>query len=229
MQKILILTTTLLAGAAVAQTAQVAQPAPAPTAAQTPMAHPMGDKVMTRNEMTAKVREHFGQLDADKDGVITVEEAKQGHKKMAEHMRHGPDGARMMIHGGPNSDPNAAFDKLDANKDGAISRDEFAKAHEQRIERRIEIREQRKEGAKDGKEVRKHVMRMHGPGGFGGRMIVMADTDKDGKITLAEAEALALQHFDQMDANKDGQVTPEERRAGRKMIIKKVEEKKSGS
>ena len=60
-------------------------------------------------------------------------------------------------------------------------------------------------------------------------MIVMADTDKDGKITQAEAEAMALQHFDRMDSNKDGQVTPEERRAGRPMIIRHIEEKKSGS
>ena len=81
---------------------------------------------------------------------------------------------------------------------------------------------------KDGKEVRKHVMRMHGRGPFGAHMIVMADTDKDGKITQAEAEALALQHFDRMDTNKDGQVTREERRAARPMIIKHIEEKKEG-
>jgi hypothetical protein len=83
---------------------------------------------------------------------------------------------------------------------------------------------------KDGKQVRKHVMRMHPGGGFGGRMIVMADTNKDGQITQAEAEALALQHFDQMDANKDGTVTPEERRAGRRMMFeRKVEDKKTAS
>jgi Ca2+-binding EF-hand superfamily protein len=131
------------------------------------------------------------------------------------------------------ADPNAAFDRLDANKDGSISREEFAKAREERIERRIVMREEFKEGdksPKDGKEVRRHVGRGYGMGGFGGRMIVMADTNKDGQITLAEAEALALQHFDQMDANKDGQVTPEERRSGRHFIFKQMrEEKKSGS
>ena len=124
-------------------------------------------------------------------------------------------------------DPNAAFDRLDANKDGSISRDEFAKVHEERIERRVEIREKRKEGAKDGKEGRQS-MRMHRGGGFGGRMIVMADTNKDGRITLAEAETLALQHFDQMDTNKDGQVTPEERRAGRPMMIKRMQAPSAG-
>ncbi len=74
-------------------------------------------------------------------------------------------------------------------------------------------------------------MRQRRMGGIGGaRMIVMADKDKDGRITLAEAEAMALQHFDELDSNKDGQVTREERRAGRPMIIKRmVEEKKSAS
>ena len=60
------------------------------------------------------------------------------------------------------------------------------------------------------------------------RMIVMADTNRDGQITLAEAEALALQHFDQMDTNQDGQVTPEERRAGRPMMIKRMQAPSAG-
>ena len=39
-----------------------------------PMAHPMADKVMTRAEMVAMVREHFTQLDTNKDGTITTAE-----------------------------------------------------------------------------------------------------------------------------------------------------------
>jgi hypothetical protein len=70
---------------------------------------------------------------------------------------------------------------------------------------------------------------MHRGGMGGSRMIVMADSNHDGKITLAEAEAMALQHFDQMDTNHDGQVTPDERRAGRPMMIKKVIEEKKTS
>jgi Ca2+-binding EF-hand superfamily protein len=127
-------------------------------------------------------------------------------------------------------DPKEAFDRLDANKDGSISRDEFTKGHEERMEKRIEIREQRKEALKDAKPGEKQAYRMHRMGGMGGsRMIVMADSDHDGKITLAEAEAMALQHFDQMDTNHDGQVTPDERRAGRPMMIKKVIEEKKTS
>jgi len=41
----------------------------------------------------------------------------------------------------------------------------------------------------------------------------MADLNKDGRVSLQEATTAALQHFDQADANRDGQITPEERRA----------------
>jgi Ca2+-binding EF-hand superfamily protein len=234
MKRIAIAAAALLAGtAALAQTAPA--PAPAAPATPAPMAHPDFDKTMTRAEVVANVREHFARLDSNKDGSVTKEEVMEGREKFVKkfELKKGEAPHAVMIEG-PVGDPNAAFDRLDSNKDGSISRDEFAKAREQRIERRIELREERKErreqATKDGKQMRRHVMRMHGgPGGFGSRMIVMADTDKDGKITMAEAEALALQHFDQMDTNKDGQVTPEERRAGRPMIMKWVEEKKTDS
>ena len=226
MKKFLMAATALLAGTAVAQTAPVAQPAPAvPTAAPAPMAHPMRDKTTTRAEVVQKVREHFGEMDSNKDGAVTTAEIDAARSKRFEDFK-GFDGGHAMAMG----DPGAAFDRLDANKDGSISRDEFTKAHEQRAERRVEKRAERKSSPKQSREVRRHAMRMHGPGGFGAGMSEMADTNKDGRITQAEAEALALQHFDQMDTNRDGQVTPEERRAGRKIIIQQRRvERKSGS
>jgi len=224
MKKMLIATAALLAAtAALSQT-----PPPAAVAPPVPMAHPMQDKVMTRAEVVAMVRDHFGRIDADRNGAITTAELEQ--------MRSAKPGAAGMHRfehrlDGPGRDPNAAFDRLDTNKDGSVSRDEFTKAREERIERRVERIEKVKEGTpKDGKEVHRFVRRNHGGGGFGGRMIVMADSNSDGQITLAEAETMALQHFDQMDANKDGQVTRDERRAKRNFLIKRgVEERKSGS
>jgi Ca2+-binding EF-hand superfamily protein len=44
-------------------------------------------------------------------------------------------------------------------------------------------------------------------------MMMMTDTDHDGRISQAEAVAGALKLFDQTDTNHDGTVTPEERRA----------------
>jgi len=227
MKKLLIATAALLAGTAALAQTPVAPPVPA--APPAPMAHPMADRVMTRAETVAMVREHFGRLDADRNGTITTQEAMQGHDQMRDHFRqrrveHGDDGAPHVMRF-EHRDPREAFDRIDTDKNGWIGRDEFARAHEQRIEKRIEIREKRKE-ARDDKGGRREL-RMHRMGGLGhGGMIVMADSNHDGQITLAEAEAMALQHFDRMDSNHDGQVTPEERRANREVIIKEFREKR---
>jgi hypothetical protein len=216
----------IASAASLAGTAALAQvPPAAPMAPQPPLVRPMQDHVMTRTEVVQMVRDHFGRMDADRNGAITTAELEQMRTRVA-----GDGKVRRFEHrlDGPGRDPNAAFDRLDDNKDGSISRQEFAEGHQERIERRVERREKIKEGAKDGKDVRRFVMRGHG-GGLGGRMIVMADSNKDGQITLAEAETMALQHFDRMDANRDGQVTREERRAGRPFIKRTIEEQKSGS
>ena len=84
-------------------------------------------------------------------------------------------------------------DKLDANNDGSVSKGDFDDAHQ-------------------GVQGRHAGMRgMHA--GMGGRMFGMADSNKDGQITLAEATAAATAHFDRADANHDGILTPDEMRA----------------
>jgi len=208
----------IAASAALAGTAALAQTAAPPVPAQP--ARPMADGVMTRTEVVQKVRDHFSRFDADKDGSITTAEMGAIHGRMGAHRMAEGGQPEVMIREGPLGDPNAAFDRLDVNRDGMISRDEFAKGREQRIEKRIVMREKIKGARKEGKL---GAMRMHRMGGMGGaRMIVMADTDHDGRITLGEAESMALQHFDQMDSNHDGQVTREERGNRRQMIIKEI-------
>ena len=204
---LLVAAAALTASAALAQTA--VPPAPA---------GPMADGAMTRDEVVAKVRDHFSRFDSDKDGAITTAEMGAIHARMGEQKMAEGGQPNIMIREHKMRDPNAAFDRLDTNKDGQISRDEFAKGREVRIEKRIVRREKFKEARGDGKP---GAMPMHRMGGMGGaHMIVMADTDKDGRITLAEAQSMALQHFDRMDSNHDGKVTREERRAGRMMIHK---------
>jgi hypothetical protein len=46
-------------------------------------------------------------------------------------------------------------------------------------------------------------------------MFGMADLNKDGKISVAEAQSVALQRFDRADLNHDGKLTPEERKQAR--------------
>ena len=188
--------------------AQAAPPAPV---------RPMADGAMTRDEVVSMVRDHFSRFDSDKDGSITTAEIGARHEQRIAMRAEKGGEPHVMIHEGPMGDPNAAFDRLDTNKDGAISREEFASGREQRIEKRIVMREKIKDARKAGKL---SEMRAHRMGGM--RMIVMADSDKDGRITLSEAEAMALKHFDEMDANHDGKVTREERDSGRRMIIKEI-------
>jgi Ca2+-binding EF-hand superfamily protein len=202
----------VLAGAAVAQ-APVAQPAPAARA-------PMADRIDTRDEMVAKVREHFGKLDTNRDGFVTKVEAEAGRGEMKKHFRERfADRREHRTERMEHRDPAQAFDRLDTNKDGSISRDEFAKAHEQRIERRVVL----KDGKPGAPGAGHQGMRMHRMGGMmlGGHMFDMADLNKDGRVSLQEATDSAAKHFDMADANRDGRITPEERKAMRMKFIEK--------
>ena len=207
------------AGAIVAAGAAIAQTQPAPSArpvavAPVPPAPPVF-REHTRDEVVAKVREHFAQADTNKDGFLTKEEADAGRKIVKERFREKL---------GERRDPSAAFDRLDTNKDGAISREEFAKAHEERIERRMVIRDGQAPGAPH------HGMRMHRMGRMmmGGHMFEMSDANKDGRVSLQEATDAAVRHFDMADANRDGRITPEERRQMHKQMIEKHRAPKAG-
>lgn len=192
------------AGTALAQPAPV--PAPAPGAPQVQvmqmqMHHEM--KPMTRADVVAHVREMFAKLDTNKDGFITKDEADAAHARMMGDMRE--RFAKRLAERGPNEEPKfdrgAVFDRLDKNHDGVISRDEFVSAQPEMHERRVEIIQ---EGGMPG-------MR-HAGMGFGmGHLFEMSDTNHDGRVSLQEATAVALQHFDAADLNHDGTVTPEER------------------
>ena len=198
---------------------QPATPAPRampPMATMPPMA-PMAEKSQTREQVVSMVREHFAKMDANRDGFVGTDEmqAMRGQHKQKMGKMGDRGGNHMEMR-----DPSKAFDRIDANRDGMISRDEFAKGREMRIERKMVMKGTPGAPGMDGEHG--GMMKMHHMGGGmgGGHMIAMADTDKDGRITLAEAEAMALQHFDKMDTNRDGRVTTEERRAGRPMMMK---------
>lgn len=197
----------------------VAQVASAPVAAPQPMAHRMTmgmAKTMTRAEVQAQVQTQFARRDANRDGFLTTDELA---------MRKGMDEGRMEMRrgmanradGGAMRDPAAAFDRVDTNRDGAISRDEFAQGRQVRIDKRVVLNGQPGvAGAMPMEHGRNGGMRHGGGGGMmGAAMLKMADTNRDGKVSLAEATSRALQHFDMMDANRDGRLTPEERQAGR--------------
>ncbi len=94
---------------------------------------------------------------------------------------------------------NAMFDRLDANKDGAISRAEFDAP--------------RAEGQRAG--------RGHGGGMHRGAQRMGRSGEGRAPIVIAEAERRATETFTQLDADHNGTLTLEERRAG--MQARRVE------
>jgi len=164
--------------------------------APTPPAGP--DKVLTRAEAKTRAENAFAKLDLNHDGKLDK----------------GDRAARIGEH----------FDKIDANHDGTISRDEFIAAHEamrdgpphgQPGAGRPDMPPPPPGAGPRGPEGR-------GPrpprGGFGGAPIMfeilrLADPAHTGSITKDAFVAASLKLFDEADANHDGKVTPEERRA----------------
>jgi len=232
-----------LAIASVAAAAQIAPPpgvaqgtAPGPMAPMPPPGAPHvrmmlgGDNVITRDEVAKHVGELFARLDANHDGFVTKDEVEALHARMQVAMARAGDAEKrvgdieehLAQRGVFIGDRGAMFDRLDTNHDGVISRQEFMAS-------KPEVREER-------------VMIMHGPGGapgapemhgmhamgdmhvhmggmaMGGHLFEMADANHDGRVSLAEAQAAALAHFDKADLNHDGKITPDEHQQIREQI-----------
>jgi hypothetical protein len=133
--------------------------------------------------------------------------------------------------GMPMPDRGAMFDRLDTNHDGVISRAEFMAGRPEVREQRVMIMRPGPDGAPGGAMQppmdghMKMEMHMHhmggtgmGMGGMGMHLFEMADANHDGRVSLAEAEAAALAHFDKADLNHDGKITPDEHQQIREKI-----------
>ena len=124
----------------------------------------------------------------------------------------------------------AMFDQLDSNHDGAISRPEFAAAHAPGGPGHHAAgggggAPDGLDDDEDGRHSR-HMARMGREHGMGGRMgggrammmLAQADTDHNQAVSQAEFSAAVLARFDAADANHDGTLTPDERRAARRAM-----------
>lgn len=141
--------------------------------------------VMTRADVEQRAAQRFQRLDFNHDGKIDQTDRAGRRDQML----------------------TAQFDRLDADHNGALSRGEFAARP---------AMQQGRDGqeARGGPGMRRFGMR--GPGQRMGRgMGRMADSDRNGVVTQAEFTANAVQRFERMDGDRDGQVTPEERRSAR--------------
>lgn len=151
----------------------------------------------------------FDRLDANHDGSISRQEFMAAHARMTERRE---EHVVVMNKGDGPGEP--AMDGME----------------HQKMEFRFKTREpmpgmdgdhmkMRMEGM-DGEHMK---MRMHGEGmgmGFGSPLFEMADTNHDGRVSLQEAEGLALQHFDRADVNHDGKIEPDEHQQMHVMMMR---------
>ena len=198
--------------------------APAGTSAKPPRARP---NYFATNELRADVPEHvekmFTRFDVNHDGFISKDEVAAAQAQFeARAAKSAPKRASRL------------FDRLDTNHDGQITQAELDAVRAARnATRRVPVNASRRSGPsplfvradanKDGiltraefdaavasGKVKPRHPNMRGAGIA--RLFGSADTDNDGRVSLGEAQRIALQHFDAADLNHDGTLTPQERR-----------------
>ena len=147
------------------------------------------DAVQTRADVQTRAAEMFAKMDVNKDGKLDAADRAARHAEMQAKR----------------------FASLDADGNGSISKAEWDQHGADRAAKRAERGDKRAEG---GEGKRGGMRGHHGKrGGHHGMMMGKADSDGDKAISQAEFQTAALARFDAADANKDGQVTPEERKA----------------
>ena len=153
-----------------------------------------GNGVLTRAEAQAHAAEMFAKMDANGDGKLDQNDRDAKRAEMQAKM----------------------FERLDADKDGSISKAEWDQHTADREAKRDGWRGKRMAAGDGDGGMRGHRgMRGHHAMRGGRDMMMKADADGDKAISQAEFQTAALARFDAADANQDGQVTADERRAAR--------------
>lgn len=183
MRKTFLTGLSVIALAAVAGVA-TAQVPPAGAAAPY-QARGEANRQMTRAEFVDTRVARLTALDANRDGTVSVEERQAGMQaRQAERA-------------------DARFAKLDANADGSISRAEFDAGHAARPDRGPRAERAGNRGGA------RHAMRGPGRPGAEGR----GPGRERGPVVISDVAAKLGERFDKMDADRDGVISADERRA----------------
>lgn len=182
------------------------------------------NRSLTKDEFEGRTRERFARLDKNSDGVIDAAEIEAA---LTERQNKGGGWMRQrMGRGGSDQMGNRQpgqmmLDRFDGNKDGKVTKDEFLAKVKERFAQ-MDLNNDGKITDEDlppmmrGRNVLaggdggmgQGMGRGRGMGGGMGPMSWLrgADANKDGMITLEEAQAAATKQFDQFDRTKDGAV-----------------------
>ena len=164
-----------------------------------------GDKKVSKKELTEWIEARSERRKANQDG-------RPGPPDMGPDGRPGPGAPGMGPDGRPGPpDPEEVFKRLDTDNNGQLSKEEFiegTKKFHQKMQKMRRPGRPMPPCGPDGK-------RPGGPPNANGTpmkdRLLQADTDKDGKVSKAEAVAQFKAHFDQLDTDKDGFISDEER------------------
>jgi Ca2+-binding EF-hand superfamily protein len=140
-----------------------------------------GDGFLQRDEVPGYLREHFDELDANKDGKLSREELEKG-AALLQPRRRPSDVVFILIETSDCDDEctgeiQRVYDvlrKLDKNNDGKIDAEELKAARQQLLEERVDS------------------------------IIKELDRNGDGRISKDEARGRIKRDFDRIDTNKDG-------------------------
>ena len=203
MARLFAVTALLCLGAGCGSQSQVALGTPPAPSGQTP-ATPDGDN----DDGAAHQHGMLGEADQNKDGKVTLEEARAAAAARFAEADANHDGAlegsemeamhkKQMGQGG-----SPGLGRIDKDGNGSISRDEAPP----RLAQHFDRLDTNHDGSIDPQElaaVRK------------GMQARLVDADGDGKVTAAEHAAFVDKMFKMMDADGDGAITEAELKVGR--------------
>ena len=181
----------------------------------------------SRADVSTHIQKLFGELDLNRDGFVTKDELAANQARFDERMsKSAPKRAARL------------FNRLDSNHDGQVTLAEIEAAHSARLAARgeqvkparrhvssslLKLADANKDGVltraefdaavASGKIKPRHA-RMRGS--QIAQLFDSADVNRDGRLSLEEAQQAALRRFDSADVNRDGMLTPDERRQASK-------------
>ena len=148
-----------------------------------------GDGVLTSDELPERMQSLMAKADANHDGKLTPDEIRAYAKAQTGPLGRVQSGAQVT-----RMDP--ILNALDANHDGILSADEIANAPAALLT--LDLNH---DGQLTPDETR---IRPTTPADRAAHLLDEWDTNKDGKLSKAEAPDRIQAQFDQIDTNKDG-------------------------